>query len=216
MLGWIRWSGERRLCLERVQLRGMPLLTLYLPRRERGLERRAERAARELASRRVARVLTPPDFALWPLLLKGGLRPVDAAGLRRALAVPWVLEALRARGLPPERAAVCLSGTRVSPELTQTAWGLCPLVRRLIVDAPEGERLATRLRRQFGLPVLPPGAVRPDLTLCFREGVLLEGASFSLTGEPLPEDCERMALLAALWECGCIRTEDIRISVDFP
>lgn len=215
MLGWIRWSDGRRLRLERENLRDLPVLALYLPRRERGAPRRARKGARALAGRQVTRLLAPPD-APWELLRQAGLRPVDTAGLRCALAVPWVVESLRARGVQPERASVCLRGGRVSPELALTARRLCPVVRTLIVDAPEGGRLALHLQRQFGLPVLPPGSARPDLTLRFGGGPLLEGASFAAAGPPLPEDCERLPLLAALWECGRLKTEEIRIFVDFP
>lgn len=216
MLGWIRWSGDKRLRLARERVFGMTLLTLYLPRRERGRERRVKKGALLLAENRATRVLTPPEFELWPLLLEYGLRPVETVGLRCALAVPWVMEGLRRQGIAPERATVCLCGSRETPELVLTAFRLCPVVRNLVVDVPKGGALAERMRRQFGLPVLPPGSVRADLTLRFSEGPLLENARFLWTGGTLPADCEILPMLSALWQCGRVRAEDIRISVDFP
>lgn len=215
MLGWIRWSGDKRLRLAREQVFGMALLALYLPERERGLERRVKKGARLLAEKRVTRVLTPPEFALWPSLLECGLRPVDTVGLRCALAVPWVLECLRTQGVAPERATVCLRGERETPDLVLTAFRLCPVVRNLAIDVPGGGVLAERMRGQFGLPVLPPGSVRADLTLRFDDGPLLERAALIWTNGSLPADCEALPLLGALWQCGRVRAEDIGISVDF-
>lgn len=213
MLGRVRWSAERRTRLEQDGLLGLPLLTLELPGRTRGRERRVKKGARLLAERRVTRVLAPPDFPLWPLLREQGLRAVDTQALRCALAPAWVRAALEIRGIRPENAVLQLTGARESVEMERTARTLCPLVRNLAIDVPEGGTLAVRLRREFGLPILPARAARADLTLRFDPAPVLEGAVFTLARSELPAECESLPLLSALWESGRVKTEEIILRV---
>jgi hypothetical protein len=115
-------------------------------------------------------------------------------------------------GIPPKRAVLALEGARESRPMEQVALALCPAVRNLIIDAPGGA-LAARLRRDFGLPVLPPRSVRPDLTLAFDPAPVLTGARFGLAGASLPRDCETLPLLSALWEVDLIQTKQVRIYI---
>lgn len=213
MLGRVRWGEGRKIRLENEWLLGLPLLALELPGRPRGQERRLKKGARLLTERRVTRVLTPPWFEGWPALLEQGLRPVDTQALRCALSPAWVKAALAEKGIRPERAVLALAGVRESCEMERVARALCPMVRNLIIDVPGGGALAARLRREYGLPVLPAQAARADLTLRFDPGPVLEGAGFALTREGLPADCEMLPLLSALWESGRIKTEEIIIRV---
>lgn len=213
MLGRVRWSEGRKLRIEMEQVMGLPVLTLEVPDRTRGQERRMNKGARLLTGRRVSRVLTPPCFPGWPVLLRQGLRPVETEALRCALAPAWVKAALAARGIRPERAVLALEGERESRDMERVAMALCPLVRNLVIDAPGGGALAARLRREYGMPVLPARAARADLTLRFDPGPVLEQADFSLPGLSLPWDCEGLPLLSALWESGRIKTEEIVIRV---
>ena len=213
MLGRIRWEDGRKIRVEGERLLDLPLLTLGLPDRERGRERRLRKAVRLLTERRVSRVLVPPGFPLWPDLAGRGLRPVDTNALRCALVPAWVRAALALRGIQPEQAVLQLAGGRESPDMERVAWSLCPLVRNLVIDTPGDGVLAVRLRREFGLPVLPAGSVQTDLCLRFDPGPVLEGGSFSLDGACLPEDCERLPLLAALWECGRVKTQEIIVKI---
>ena len=97
------------------------------------------------------------------------LPPVMGEPVSLLWAVPLTLEALERRGLAPDRATVALRGSRVDHALARTAAQLCPLVRRLVVDAPRGgEDLALWLHREFGVPVLPP-AERGAVALRFQE-----------------------------------------------
>lgn len=216
VLGWIRWGAQGKPHVERRELLGLSLLVLHLSERERGMERRVSKGARLLTKNRVNRVLVPPDFAWWSALRCCGLRPVETRALRCALAPVWVEAALAARGIRREQAVVCLRGGRESPEMLSLARQLCPRVRNLTFDVPGECKAEKHLRREFGLPVLPARAARPDLVLRLEDGPVLEGARFALRGKALPEDCEGLSLLSALWECGRIKTEDIRILVDFP
>lgn len=216
MLGRIQWSRERNIRLESERLLDLQVLKLSLPERMRGQERRARKGARLLAGHRVTRVLTPPDFPLWPLLQEQGLRPVDTQALRCALACAWVRAALAARGIRPENAVLRLEGPRESAGMAQVAWKLCPLVRNLVIDVPGGGMIAARLRQEAGLPILPARSARADLTLRFDDGPVLTGAGYALAGAVLPADCETLPLLSALWECGRIRAEKITIQINFP
>lgn len=215
MLGWIKWEDRRRTRLEGERLLELPLLTLGLPDRERGRERRVTRGARLLAERRVTRVLTPPGFAHWGALAGRGLRPVDTQALRCALAPAWVRAVLALRGVQPENAVLRLEGAREGPDMVRVARALCLMVRNLVIETPGGGALAASLRREFGLPVLPARSARADLTLTFDSGPVLAGSRFALHGVQLPEDCERLPLLSALWENGRIKTEQIAFQFDF-
>lgn len=189
-------------------------------------ERRLHRAGRELRRGGVLRVLTPPDFDRWPLLMRFGLRPVDPERFVRAQATSLALGALSRQGLPPDRATVALRGVRVDREMARTAIELCAQVRSLVVDAPRGgSELARQLRQEFGIPILPSGEVG-HIALAFQEGCFsqsetvleLYGFQPKLAGLTLAvpklavEDQDNLPLLAALWEGGKLGQKDIKIT----
>ncbi len=213
MLGWVTEGEGKRARLENTQLLGLPLWKLELPAPGRNWEKRAVKGLRLLAAQRVTRVLTPPEFAHWPMLRRFGFRPVETRALRGALLPDWAARAMTARGIDPRRAAVYLRAERETPDMERAAYRLCPMVRDLVIDVPGGSELAARLRREYGVPILPAGSVRADLTIRFEEGPVLEGAAFTLKGRQMPQDCEALPLLSALWECGRVKREDIAILV---
>lgn len=213
MLGRICWAEGRRIHLRQEQILGVTCLTLALPTREGGFERRLEKGCRLLRKRRVTRVLTPPGFPGWNILLQHGLRPVDTVALRCALAPAWVRATLQSIGIRPEQATVALSGERESPDMVCVAKHLCPTVRRLVVSVPEDRGLAVLLRREFGLPVVPVHSTRADVILRFDSGPVLNGARLTLRGETMPSNCEVLPLLSVLWECGKVKTEEITLTV---
>lgn len=189
-------------------------------------ERRLRRTGRELRRGGALRVLTPQNFDRWPLLKGFGLRPVDPEPFVRAQAVPLALEVLARQGLAPDRATVALRGPRADRDMAKAAAELCPQVRSLVVDAPRGgEELAQWLRREFGVPILPPGE-RGQVALEFQEGrprreentLELYGPRPGLAGLTLAapalaeEDRQDLPLLAALWEGGKLGRKDIKIT----
>lgn len=201
------------------RLYGLPVLRAEVDRQSFWGERRLRRAARELRRGGALRVLTPPDFDRWPLLELFGLRRVDPEPFVRAQSVLLTLEVLERQGLAPDRATVALRGVRADREMARTAAELCPKVRRLVVDAPRGgQELARWLRREFGVPILPPGEVG-QAALRFQEdcpvpekaaldlfGSQPDLAGLRLTAPELGEqDREDLALLAVLWEGGRLR-----------
>lgn len=121
-------------------------------------ERYLRRAGKGLRRGGALRVLVPGDFDLWPALAPLGLRPVEVDAFVRNQSATLALELLERRDVPPDRAVVALRGARADRDMARTAAALCQEVRSLVVDAPRGgEELANWLRREFGIPVLPPG-----------------------------------------------------------
>lgn len=224
MFGRLEW-GKSRKCGEIRDLYGMPVLTVETDPDGFGGDRRLRRAGQLLRKGGVIRVLPPRDGLRWELLRPLGLRPLDPAPLLRAQAPRLALAGLERQGLDPRRAVLSLSALRPDGELLRTARALCPRVRRLVVDAPEGERLARQLREEFGLPILPPD--RPaDLCLRFHPGLPAgespvmelwgerpELAGLHLTAPELgEEDREDLPLLCALWQWGRLGEEGIKFA----
>ena len=189
-------------------------------------ERRLRRAGKTLRLGGALRVLVPRDFSRWPLLERFGLRPVEVEGFVRAQSVPLALALLERRGISPDRATVALRGRRADRNMVRTAAELCPRVRHLVVDAPQGgEELAQWLRREFGVPILPPGEVG-HAALRFQAGCPQRGeealdlygprprlAGLSLAAPGLAEeDREDLPLLAALWEGGKLERNGVKIT----
>ena len=213
MLGQIRWGSGRKIGLQCEQILGLSVLTLELPWSSRRPERVVRKGAVLLHSRRVRCVLTPPEFPWWPVLMQSGLRPVDTGPLRCKLVPAWVAAQLGQRSIPRETAVVRLKGERNEPTLEGIARELCPLVRSLVLDLPGGERAANRLRRELGIPVLPRGFDGAHLTLRLQDGPVLEGAEITLLDRNLPTDCDRLSLLAVLWETGRINDQEITLKL---
>lgn len=224
MLGQLILTPNGRGKPEAVKLYGLTVLRAEVDRSGFWGERRLRRAGRALRRSGVGRALVPEE--LLPLLEELGLRRVDPEPLLRAQSSALALAALERRGLAPDRAAVALRGLRADRDFIRAAEELCPKVRGLVIDAPRGGReLACWLRREYGVPVLPEGE-QGQAALVFqagcprREEVSLELfgprprlAGLTLTVPGLEEgDREDLSLLAALWEGGRLRPEDIKIT----
>lgn len=144
------------------------------------------------------------------MLERWGLSGVDPVPFLRFYAPQIVLAALKRRGIPPEGATVALRSRSVDRDMARTAQLLCPLVRQVAVNAPQGgEELSLWLRREYGLPVQPDGtevslAVYFDGEGAGEKDLLLWGTAPQLgevtpQAEALaPEDRQDLCLLAAL------------------
>lgn len=232
MVGIVELKEEkgRRCRVEQEWLLGLPCRRAVIPvrtgMREQVRRRRMARGARELLRAGVRRVLTEADFPCWDGLRQAGLRPVETEVFCQMLAPLLALAALRCQERPPERSAVLLSGTGVSPAFYRAARQLCPLVKDLAVDAGEqGEELAAWLRAEFGAAIRPPERIKADVALCFGPGRAAGATVFQLCGpEPdlagfspavrrmgLPEGLARLPLLALLWEEGRVTEDQLNI-----
>ncbi len=212
--------------VRRGELYGLPVL-----RAKAGLdswmgELRLQRAGRSLWKAGASRTLVPAGFRRWEALEACGLRPIDLGPFLRAQSVPLALEALEHRGLDPSRTTVALRGTRAGRDMLRTAAALCPQVRRLVIAAPQGgAELASWLRWEFGIPILPP-AEQGEVALRFSPGpagseepaLELYGPSPDLAGLTLTapalaqEDSRSLPLLAALWEGGRLSQTELKIT----
>ena len=215
MVGQLVITPRGRGKTEEYRLYGLPVLRVEADRSGFWGEHRLRGAGKRLRLGGVRRVLAPPDFDRWPLLERFGLRPVNPEHFVRAQSVPLALGLLERQDIPPDRATVALRGTRADRDMVRTAEQLCPMVRNLVVDAPRGgAELAQWLRREFGVPILPPGEagqaeLRFQAGCPRREGALeLYGPRPQLAGLKLTapglaeEDREDLRLLTVLWEGG--------------
>lgn len=209
-------------------LEGIPLLAAPVPlsgtlaRREKAVKR----AARRLLARGVSRTLAPPDFPWWSVLKGEGLSPVDPEDLIQSMAVPLALSHLERRGIPAAAAAVRVTGDQVTTRLERAVVELCAAVRYVSLTVPAGgQALARRLALEYGVALLPEGA-DTTLTLAFSpytskigERTLhlwggrpeLGGLTLDRRDGGLPADCDKLSLLALLWECGRINRGDLAI-----
>ena len=226
MLGRLTLGPGGRGGAEAGSLYGLPVLRARADPEGFWGERRLRRAGRALRRGGALRVLVPGGFGRWPLLTALGLRPVETESFVRAQSAPLALADLERRGQDPSRAAVALRGLRADRAMVRAATALCPRVRRLIIDAPGGgAELAAWLRREFGVPILPPGE-QGALALRFHPaGLRGEEPAMALYG-PVPdlgglslsapalaeEDRDDLPLLAALWEGGKLPPEAIKIT----
>lgn len=212
----------------------LPLLRVEVPVRpyfgEGIFRRRVYRAAERLWEEGINRVLVPREFphCLWKPLQHAGLQPVEVEPFCQAAAVKLILKELLRRGKTPARSTVCLSGSSAGGALQRTAEELAPSVGRLVIDAgAQGAALTDWLGREFGLPRIEPGAVRPDLTAAFapeREGTRadlrlygpmpdLGALRLTAAERSLPKDIAPLPLLAVLWESGRLSQREIRAIV---
>ncbi len=226
MLGYCTMTDRRlRPAPERGMLGQLPVYRLEVTS-GRWERRRLDQGVKLLRRAGVRRVLAPEDFPYWTRLKEHGLVPPEPWGLLRRLAPQLALAWLDGHGMQPERAAVALRGARAA-DLTPAALALCPLVGTLVLSAPDGEALARRLRAEFGAapvedrrdggaalalhfaPDLPGGG---EKTLSLYPGAPLpEGLVMSAQGLPGGAVCPPELLLAALWEAGRLRPEEVRV-----
>ena len=224
VLGRLEFAPGGRGRGERDDLYGIPILTARADPEGILSRRRLCRAGRNLRRGGVVRTLLPKGFSQWELLERMGLRRVELGAFLQAQSPGLAVEALHGRDTDPRRATVALSGTRADEAMCRAALGLCPRVRRLVVDVPGGERLAHRLREEFGIPVLP--AEHPaQLELRFQHGgrrqeepfLELYGYTPHLDGlclsvpELREEDREALDVLSVLWERGRLEPSRIKI-----
>lgn len=225
MYGRIVFAETKRVALRQEELAGVTFQTVYVPAHS-PTRRRIRKAARLLCRSGVRRVLVPPDFSYWPQLERFDVIPVDPVPFLQAMAVPLALAVLADRGVLPEHATIVLAGNRVSKALRDAALALCPRIQQLVIFAPAGgEGLADYLRREYGLPLLEYCRT-PHLVLLFSDAELeakapvlricapvpdLLGFSLRPTTTALPENCETISFLAALWEAGHLAARDIAV-----
>lgn len=227
MLGQIKleeggWGSTRR-----TDLYGLTILRTHIDPEGWMSGVRLRRGGKNLHFAGVRRVLLPLELEESPILKRFQLAPLDPSPLVRACGAELALTLLRYWGSEESKAPVALRASRADRDMAQTAALLCSRVRHVIIDAPQGgNELAYRLRREFGLPILPPEeegalALRFDRAAPTRERALeLYGLHPNLGGlricapELLQEDREDLQVLTALWQRGKLPRERLNITYD--
>lgn len=222
MLGLLQYSPGRSISLERTQLLGLQVLRVSLAITGHWKKHRLSRAARLLKRHGVHTVLVPKDFDYWDIFARQGLTGVNVLPLYRAMADKLVLAELKRRGVETQKACVILCGEQVDADLERTARALCPRVRTVVIQAQWGaQRLSRELYWEFGL--VAATAERGDVTVRFggagQEGELvvctqpeLLGLELEVDGLTVPEELERMPVLAAVWQAGRLKAEQIYVT----
>ena len=215
MLGRLEFVSGERNHGEIKNLYGLRVLQIRTDPGGRLGKLRLSRAGATLRRSGAGRVLLPGDFEAWEMLERFGLRSVDPTPFLHFCAPELAIGGLRRWDVDPERATVAFSGARADRAMLHAAVRLCPRVRRLVISAPGGERLAFYLRERFGIPVLPPEE-QAHLEINFHPGgecarghcMKLYGRTPDLDGGsvvfPLLKEEEKadISLLCALWEGG--------------
>lgn len=195
-------------------LYGMRVLYAEIDPDSRRALRHLRKAARTLTRRGIRQVLVPKGFSSWPHLAPWGLAPVDVSPLLRVLAAPLAVTELRRLGVRPKRGIVALDAGQSENDMCRAAQDLCPQVRQLVFPVGiRGQELANWLRREYGMPVAPPGeranvAVQFDAVRQLSAEVALDLTRADLCGMTVcaPEleaaASRDLPLLAALWLSG--------------
>ncbi|MPM10161.1 hypothetical protein SDC9_56486 [bioreactor metagenome] len=219
MLGRMIPMPGRKTRLWQDTLLGLYVLNVSISEKEEKWGRSVKKAAKLLAKNGICEVLAPPGFTHWDLLKKRGLSKVDIIYFLQNNAQLLVLAALEKDGIAPGDASVVLQANRVSRTFSLAARELCPFVRTLVIRAPVGgNQLARLLHREYGLAVVED-CEKPHVTVCFSppDGTV-SGAQlvlcdpspvlYGMTIEPknitLPDRCDSLPLLAALWRAGML------------
>ena len=225
MTGQLKFKAGKWGSAEAGELYGLPILQAQADPQGCFGEFRLHRAGRKLCSAGALQVLVPKDFERWDVLNRCGVAAVDPISLLRAQGAGFALETLRRQGRAPERATVALRGVRAGRDMERTAVQLCGQVRHLVISAPEGgAELAWWLRKQYGMPILPPeeGA---QVAVCFEPvpsaaettlelyGKMPKLEGMKLTAPELKkEDKSDLSLLFVLWEGGILGECDLKIT----
>ncbi|MCD7917089.1 MAG: hypothetical protein LUF84_01290, partial [Clostridiales bacterium] len=130
---------------------GLPLLRVELPRRWNG-----RRVGAVLRRAGVRYALNLPET--------GAILPepplISTRSLWQSVAAELALAELTRRGIPWGEASVGVLSSRTTKEVWDTLERLSGRVRALALNLPERERVALRLQRDSGVPVLAgPGDV---------------------------------------------------------
>lgn len=224
MLGWIIWERQGKGRIERCTVCGVPFYRLEMPPPRMFWQRkRLRRRVLALRKRGVYQVVVQgagPDHMLW----EGGVRAIDPAPLRLVLLPKLLAYVQEEWQLPLRTAAVRLRAGSADETTCKAAQMLAQQARYLVLALETGQaELETLLRRRCGLGM---GGGRAVLEVCI--GVESSG---SLPALHLGKDCAARQkiglfypeadwadeqLLAALFQAGKLKTDEIRIkSVGF-
>ena len=233
MYVFVEWTEKgRRLSVSERMIAGMRFRCVSIPERPRYLQRRrCARASRQQQREGIVRGVFPADFSCPGEFAKRGIYPADVLTLYRAMAAELVQVRLNSTGKAGS-ATVAVWADRLTEEVRRTVTELC--IRNRYVMLAAGERddvLCRRLRREYGVPLVQSRDAaqleRADLLVRFSptEKFREEQETLDLfpggeavreqlrlppeLEEKLPQGCDRLQLLAALYGAGIVRAGQI-------
>ena len=214
----VKTGENKRVKEEIVSIRGVRFLCLTLPRNGLLAPIVAHRAARRLKSKKVRYAVIEKGFCFTEIFEKYGIISPPFRSLRLAAVRQIVCAALREQGLLPDGAFLAVRADRVGEETENLLLSLAPCVRALALDAPGEETAAARLMFRAGL-ALRKSTLGADLTLSLAEGEACREGVLALFDKalrityfaPEAETFESEPFLAALYENGSIRGEEIAV-----
>jgi hypothetical protein len=186
------------------------------------VRRKVRWLARDLWRLGVRQLIVPENLPYSEEL--AGFYQINAMPFYRETADVLALACLKYQGKEPAMEKLVLAGSRLSLELMGAAERLYPRVRELSIQVPgEKSRYAGWLHRQYGVPVSRPDGAA--LTVAFaqveqpwgmllplyEQGSLPAGLQLEVDGLELPKEWTP-ELLAALWERGAFRREQLRVA----
>ena len=239
MYGYIEWTKEmRRPALTEREILHLRFRCAAIPQRKgmpQMIQRRlAARAAKLLHREGIVRAVFPEAFPWLELFAQHHIYPADTMVLCRALAAELVQARLDASGQMGKGVTVAVCTRRLTEEVRRTVTELCIRNRYVMLAAPErDDGFCRKLRREYGVPLLQTEhaeqlakaavmvrfspeikcAEAQDVIDLFHGGTPLS-ETLCLSPEldtQIPNECDRMQLLAALHSAGAIRPGQIRI-----
>lgn len=229
MFGYLIWHGEGRprAALERRVIGGAWFWVLEARGAQRRLGRRVQRGLQTMADHGVRRWVVDPG---WPEIWREGLPEVDEQGLRCAL-LPQFLDYLSGHGLGSDGDTAEILAPWADRPVWEAARMLGRRYRYLRLRMEGASALLEDLWRRYGISA-GGGGGPAALQICFGESdgqapalLLGPGCGRKQRAEyALPETAaDGLApypvtpqLVAALWECGVLKTGEIRLkSLDF-
>ena len=214
----VKTGGRRGKKEEGVSICGVRFLCLTLAGKGLFAPLAARRAARRLSGKRSITAVFEKGFPFTDIFAQYGIFQPPFHPLRCAAVRQIVCAALRAQGIFPQDAFLAVRADKGGEELERLLLSLAPCVRALALDAPGEEELAARLLFRSGL-ALRKSCLGADLTLSLAEGEECRDGVLALFDEklrigydaPQAEPFGSEAFLAALYENGAIRGEEIAV-----
>lgn len=225
MLGKITWEKLGRFTVEsrRTSFMGVPMYEIALEESGALLPYRLRCGIKLLKEKKIRCVIAPQQFTHWDSLVKAGLQPYNPLPALQRLGGDLLLQRLQREGFPTEKATVALCGEKITAQVEEVAYQLCPRVKNLLLDFTKGaKRLEENLFQNYGLAPTPADR-EATASLFFTErqreksGIALQLFSIEssiisgihLKKQDIPPEVHPLTATALLLDYGKIPRKDI-------
>lgn len=242
MYGYITWTDAlRRPSAGEYEVMKMRMCRVAIPGRKglpqfvkRGMAVRAARLLRECG---ITRAVFPELFPYLDIFEQYRIAPADPMAVYRVLAGRLVQARLDVCGQSGKGIVVAVCAKKLTEEVRRTVTELCIRNRYVMLVSPEqDDGFCRKLRREYGVPLVQTA----DMEQMRKAAVIVRFSPEMPAGEEqevidlfaggtplkeclrvpeeweahLPDECDKMQMLAALHGCGILRPGDIRILYD--